>query len=159
KNKSLSASIKELGLSKKSFSFGMVLIGLGIFLSIFALEILVGLLSVITKVKINTNVSVVLQGAPIWFLLFAIFVTPFCEEILFRGFLVPRIGILLSAFVFGLLHADYNSTFGIEIIAAFIFGIIAGYVFKKTKSLYPSIIAHGIVNGITLFTTFVLMMH
>ena len=43
---------------------------------------------------------------------------------------------------------------GIDVIAAVIFGLLAGYIFKKTNSLYPSIIAHALVNTLTIIATF-----
>ena len=83
------------------------------------------------------------------FLLFSFLVAPINEEILFRGFMVPRIGILASAVLFSVPHLlSYSSVS--ELIAAFIFGIAAGYAFKKTGSLYPSIIAHALVNLISI---------
>ncbi len=144
----------SLGISKKSFSLGMLSIGIVLFIIILLLEVGVGLISSITGISISTNVSTIFGQAPFWFLIFAVFIAPINEEIFFRGLLVPRIGILPSAIIFSILHASYNSTFGIEIIAAFIFGLLAGYVFKKTKSLYPSILAHMLVNALALAVIF-----
>ncbi len=144
-----------LGINRKSFSIKMLGVGIALFLTVLLLELSVGVISSITGVQISTNVSVIFGHAPLWFLIFAVVVAPVNEEIFFRGLLVPRIGILPSAILFGILHASYNSTFGIEIIAAFIFGLLAGYVFKRTKSLYPSIVAHMLVNALALFVIFV----
>ncbi len=143
---SLSEVPRCLGLSEDKLNLRMVLYGVILFLAIFAFEVSVGMLQGITGVQINTNVGLLLAGTPLWFLAFVAFVGPVCEEILFRGLLVPRIGIVLSAAIFGLLHYGYGSTLGIDIIAAFIFGVIAGYTYKKTGSLYPSILAHILVN-------------
>ena len=77
-------------------------------------------------------------------------IEPINEEIMFRGFLVPRIGIVASAIIFGLAHYSYMSTFGVEMLGALIFGLLAGYVFKRTKSIYPGIVAHIIVNTIAI---------
>jgi membrane protease YdiL (CAAX protease family) len=59
-------------------------------------------------------------------------------------------GIANGAVIFGLGHYSYYSTFGIEVIAALMFGLIAGYVFKKTNSIYPGIIAHVIINTVAV---------
>ncbi len=142
--------IKSLGLSKDKISFYVLGLGVLLFFIISILGIGVGLIQSITGTAINTNVAVEFAGAPLWFYLFASVITPICEEVLFRGFMVPRIGIIVSALIFGLLHFSYNSTFGIEIIAATIFGLLAGYVFKKTGSLYPSILAHILVNTLAV---------
>ncbi len=146
----------SLGISKKSFSLGALGIGALLFVTILLLEIGIGIISSITGIQINTNVNLVFGQAPLWFLIFAVIIAPINEEIFFRGLLVPRIGILPSAILFGILHASYNSTFGVEVIAAFIFGLLAGYIFKKTKSLYPSILAHMLVNAVALVVTFVI---
>jgi hypothetical protein len=139
---------KKLGFGLGSFSFKNVGIGLMIFVVIICLELIVGLLSVLTNVQINTNVGSVFSGAPAWFLIFASLIEPINEEIFFRGFLVPRLGVLPSAVIFGLAHYSYNSTYGIEMIAAFIFGAISGYVYKRTGSIYPGIVAHILINSI-----------
>ncbi len=142
--------LNQLGLRRSGLSPKMIGIGLLIFLVIFLLDLAVSLVSSVLHTQINTNIGVLLGGSPLWFYIFAAVIEPINEEVLFRGFAVPRLGIVISALVFGLLHAGYNSTFGVEIIAAFIFGIIAGYAFKKTKSLYPPIIAHILVNSIAV---------
>lgn len=144
----------SLGIDRKSFSARMIGIGIALFIIVLLLELSIGIISSITGIPISTNVNMVFGAAPLWFLIFAVVVAPINEEIFFRGLLVTRIGILPSAVLFGILHASYNSTFGVEIIAAFIFGLLAGYVFKRTKSLYPSIAAHMLVNALALVVTF-----
>jgi membrane protease YdiL (CAAX protease family) len=61
--------------------------------------------------------------------------------------------VLVSAVMFGALHFSYNSTYGIEVIAALLFGLITGYAYKKTNSLYPALIAHIMVNTLTILST------
>lgn len=144
----------QLGLGRKGISLKNVALGLLIFMAILVLELIVSLVSQVTGIQINTNVAAVFTGAPVWFLFFSAVVAPICEEVLFRGLMVPRLGIIVSAIVFGAMHAGYDSTFAVEVIAALIFGLIAGYVFKKTKSLYPSVLAHILVNATTVLLTF-----
>lgn len=138
----------SLGFGLKNFSLKYVGIGVLIFGIILCIELVVSLLSAITGVAINTNTAVLFSGAPIWFFIFAAVIEPINEEIVFRGFLVPRLGIIPSALLFGFAHYTYNSTFGIEVIAALIFGLISGYIYKKTGSIYPGIVAHILVNSI-----------
>lgn len=145
--------IQRLGLGAESLTVTNLLLGVLIFLIIFALEITVGLISSISGVQINSNVDTFFVGAPLWFYLFASIISPIDEEILFRGLGVPALGVVVSAAVFGLLHYSYGSTYGIEMIAAFIFGLVTGYVYKKTGSLYPSILAHILVNALTVIVT------
>lgn len=140
----------SLGLSLKGFTLKNISIGIFIFLIILALELLVSLIGSLTNVQINTNVAMVFAGAPLWFYIFAALIEPINEEIMFRGFLLPRIGIIMSSVIFGLAHYSYDSTFGIEIIAALIFGLIAAYAAKKTGSIYPGIVAHILVNSLAV---------
>lgn len=146
--------LDSLGLSRRKLTPGMIAIGIMIFFIITLMSLGVGLLQNIIGVQINTNVSVALSGAPLWFYVFAAVVEPINEEVLFRGLMVPRIGIIASSLIFGLLHYTYDSTFAIEVIAAVVFGLIAGYVYKKTGSLYPSIIAHILVNALAVAALF-----
>lgn len=136
----------SLGIGKAGLSLKNVGIGILIFLVLLAIEIFVGVISSVTGANISTNVQLLLASEPLWFYVFTFTITPLCEEALFRGMMVPRIGIIVSALLFGLSHSSYDSTFGIDMLVAFIFGVIAGWAFKRTKSLYPSIIAHGLVN-------------
>jgi membrane protease YdiL (CAAX protease family) len=75
---------------------------------------------------------------------------PFFEEILFRGFLYgslkPRIGtplaLLASAGLFALIHFDKGG-----VLMLFAIGFVLAYTFEKTRSLVPSMIAHGLWNS------------
>ena len=60
--------------------------------------------SAVTGVQVNTNTASLFSGAPVWFFIFAAVIEPINEEIVFRGFLVPRLGIVPSALIFGLAH-------------------------------------------------------
>ena len=153
-DKSKKGMAYRLGLGRDKLTAGNIGIGIFLFLIIFLLEILAGLAGNVTGVQINTNVALVFAGAPSWFLIFASIVAPVDEEVLFRGLMVPRLGVLVSALLFAIPHLTYDSTFAIEFIAALIFGLLAGYVFKRTNSLYPSIVAHMLVNLLTLATIF-----
>lgn len=144
----------NLGLGRKGITVKNVALGLAIFAIIVVMELAVSLVSQVTNVQISTNVDQVFAAAPLWFLAFSCVAAPVCEEVMFRGLMVPRLGIIVSAIVFAAMHAGYNSTFGVEVIAALVFGVVAGYAFRKTNSLYPSIIAHILVNTLTVLVTF-----
>jgi membrane protease YdiL (CAAX protease family) len=76
------------------------------------------------------------------------------EELLFRGLIQrsltrlfnPWIGILMSSFVFSIMHLTWHSI--PELIFVYIAGTIFGYIYMKTQSLIPPIIAHGLGNTI-----------
>ncbi len=176
----LKQAVARLGMARKQWKNVYIAYGIAIFAAIFLLEILLGLFQAITGVQLPTNVAKLFSGLPLYFLLFSVFIAPINEEILFRGFLVPGIGnvilsgrknvgkrtaayknamwagIILSALLFGVLHyLSYNSIS--ELIAAFVFGMIAGYVRIKKDSLYPSIVAHILVNFLGLLVLAVLI--
>ncbi|MGC8675930.1 MAG: CPBP family intramembrane glutamic endopeptidase [Candidatus Micrarchaeia archaeon] len=142
----LGEAVRSLGLDKKRLTLKMLGIGIVLFLAIFALEAAVTALEAVTHITISTNVLSVLANAPLWFYVFAAIIAPINEEIMFRGLFVPRLGIVASAVLFAIPHYVYGSTYGIEVIAAFIFALLAGYIYKKTGSLYASTLAHMLVN-------------
>ncbi len=145
-------AINSLGLNPRSLSKRIIIIALMLFSIIVILSLSISVIGDITGTTISTNVAQALSGAPLWLYAFNVFIVPINEEMLFRGLMVPRIGIIASAIIFGLGHASYDSTFAIEVIAAIVFGLLAGYAFKKSKSLYPSIIAHMLVNMLAILS-------
>lgn len=75
---------------------------------------------------------------------------PIAEEMLFRGVVLgcllkgktnPWIAIGISTFIFSIIHLNLT-----QMISAAIFGMIAGWLFYKTRSLWPSIIIHTTNN-------------
>lgn len=162
RGKTLKQIIARLGLSRSGLNSDMIANGLKLFLIIFVLEVALSVLSQTTGVQVPTNVGLVLQGMPIYFLVFAFTLAPVCEEIFFRGYLIPwfqemfyglgkytsYLSVLSSSIIFASLHAGYGSVS--EIAAALIFGIIAGYYFVRYKSLYQTITAHTLVNLLTV---------
>jgi uncharacterized protein len=98
------------------------------------------------------------------FMLGAAVIVPIGEEILFRGYLfgtLRRIGAgrswglpaayLLSAVVFGLAHS-LAATQGIVglIVPTTVMGLLLAWGVHRTGSVLPSIVAHGVNNGVAL---------
>lgn len=90
---------------------------------------------------------------PAWLaMILLVVLAPLSEELLFRGFayagLAPsRIGpvgaIVLTSAVWAVIHVQYAWPLIAQI---FIFGVVFGIVRWRSGSLWPPIIAHGIVN-------------
>ncbi len=88
--------------------------------------------------------------------IFVIAIVPaFCEELLFRGVLQGlfvkwvknvHIGILITALVFGFFHFQFLS-----LLPRFYLGIIFGYLFYWSGSLWITIFAHFINNATAVF--------
>ena len=77
-------------------------------------------------------------------------VSGFCEEIFFRGLLLPRFGIIISSTAFGLLHLP-GFKFWIYMLWATLSGALFGVLFLITKSLWLPICAHAVNNMIGMF--------
>lgn len=81
------------------------------------------------------------------------FISGFCEEILFRGLLLPKLGIIVSSVCFGIVHMP-GSKFWIYTIWAIGSGALFGWLFLLSGSLWLPIIAHTTNNliGMVLLT-------
>jgi membrane protease YdiL (CAAX protease family) len=96
------------------------------------------------KIEPLTTLGILLAGA---------LVAPVCEEVFFRGFLLPGIArsmpiwaaIVVSSLLFGVAHADLGSL--IPLVAI---GLLLGVVRWKTRSLWPSIFLHTLNNTAAL---------
>jgi uncharacterized protein len=74
---------------------------------------------------------------------------PIGEELFFRGFVQTRLsarwgataGVVVTAFLFGLLHAD-----PVQSVAAFAIGVVLGWAVELTGSIRPAIVAHVVNN-------------
>lgn len=71
------------------------------------------------------------------------FVPGFCEDILFRGALQPRIGLLATALLFTSTHTEYGLSF--VTLAVFVLALGLGYVRKYTNTT-TSMLCHVTYN-------------
>lgn len=99
-----------------------------------------------------------------WVVLAIFFVTatvaaPFFEEIMFRGFLLPSLtryipvwaAIGISGLIFAVAHLSLS-----EILPLFVLGIVLGTVYTRSRNLLSSMLLHGLWNGGTLLSLFIL---
>ncbi|MCI4669379.1 MAG: CPBP family intramembrane metalloprotease [Bacteroidia bacterium] len=76
-----------------------------------------------------------------------------CEELFFRSFLQqqlvrlagPAIGIAIGAFIFSFIHLQFHGFFG-----RLALGAMLGWMFWRSKSIYPSMIGHFVFNAVSL---------
>ena len=96
----------------------------------------------------------------------------FLEEMIFRGFLFKamskdnlRMAIIVSSVTFGIGHLInlFNGS-GAEVLAticqvgyAMAFGYLAVMLFYKSKSLIACILAHGVMNALSIFANVTVM--
>ncbi|MBU0532077.1 CPBP family intramembrane metalloprotease [Candidatus Micrarchaeota archaeon] len=140
---------KDLQTTLKKLAFpgdiqrNLILSGAGFILVIFVLLFL-GVVATLTGFNDQEAVYEKVADLPVYILLFAIFLAPITEELFFRALLVPRIGIIFSAILFGLMHVSYGSV--IEIVGAGLIGVVLAIMFRISKSITPCIIIHVTYN-------------
>lgn len=72
------------------------------------------------------------------------------EELLFRAFLTPTIGLFGATLLFGLLHQVRGKSRWVWAAWAFVVGLAFGAIFVGTGSLVGPIVAHALINGTNL---------
>jgi membrane protease YdiL (CAAX protease family) len=80
-----------------------------------------------------------------------VLVAPLVEEIIFRGLILSRLNrvipgwlaVLLSALLFGVCHGQ-----AVWMAYAFVLGVVFGFLSLRAKSIWPSLCAHILFNGI-----------
>jgi uncharacterized protein len=88
------------------------------------------------------------------FAVMAVTIAPLFEELLFRGFIQPLLsrtfgvvaGVVLTAVLFGALHAPEYSWAWQYALAVSIAGAVFGWVRARTQSIIPGTIMHGSYN-------------
>jgi membrane protease YdiL (CAAX protease family) len=68
------------------------------------------------------------------------------EEIFFRGALQPSFGLVLTSFVFGVVHVGPDRRFLAWTLWALVMGFVLGAVHEATGSLLGAIVAHVAIN-------------
>lgn len=149
----MQGSFRELGFVRPKFKYVL----LGLFMGI-VLFITIGLLGKYLGDWLGTpapqSFTLAINGSNYsWqvmlLMLLGGVLAPIKEEAFFRGLIYPPLrqmfgrgkGILISAAFFAVLHSDI-----IRFLPLFIGGVFLTWLYEKTSSLWPSIIAHGTWN-------------
>lgn len=85
-----------------------------------------------------------------WSVLMLAVLAPVMEEVLFRGILLEAVrekyssgrAIVVSALMFGVIHIIPQ-----QVVNAFVIGLILGFIYVRTNSLWPVIIIHALNNA------------
>lgn len=88
-------------------------------------------------------------------ILFGCIVAPFLEEMLFRGVILRSFlrqysrtaSILGSAALFSLAHLNVY-----QLVTAFSVGVVAGWLYERTRSLWPCILLHAAYNAFVIYS-------
>jgi len=70
------------------------------------------------------------------------------EETFFRGFLQPRVGILLSTALFALAHASYEQP--MMLVGVTLLSVVYGLLVKWRQNIWPAITAHFLFDAVQL---------
>ena len=65
---------------------------------------------------------------------------------MFQGAVLPEVGVAFTAFLFTLIHIGPGNKFGPWTLMAFITGLVFAWLAEATGVLWPSILAHILVN-------------
>lgn len=90
-------------------------------------------------------------GSGVVGLVFVAAIGPLVEELLFRGVILggllshyrPRWAVVVSAVLFGVVHLNLW-----QFVPAFGMGLATGWLFMRTRSLWPCVAFHGIYNAV-----------
>lgn len=72
-----------------------------------------------------------------------------CEEILFRGVMLPLWGLIASSVIFGFVHSPTLKYFP-YVVVSILAGFLFGYLYQYSGSLWLPIVAHILHNFISL---------
>lgn len=95
--------------------------------------------------------SAALNQESLLMVLATVLVAPVVEEIIFRGLVLSRmarvlpgwLAVLLSALLFGVCHGQI-----VWMAYAFLLGVLFGFLALRSESIWPSLCAHIVFNGI-----------
>ncbi len=160
------AVFRSLGLRKFRFWRTLPWI-IGLMLLIIGIDNLYSFAITALGLNIQTNDQVVLQYSTLEpmttyaLLAAAVFISPFCEELFFRGFVLPGLlrdlspvwAIAISATLFAIAHADLGS-----FIPLLAIGLCLGFLRWRTGSPWASMSLH-ILNNLLSSISIVLYMH
>lgn len=82
--------------------------------------------------------------------LYLAFISAVGEELLFRGAIQPVLGLVGTAFLFGLLHLGPQGLISIWTVWAVLSGLLLGWMFDTTQSFWPPLICHFLVNSVSM---------
>ncbi|MEK4761189.1 type II CAAX endopeptidase family protein [Viridibacillus sp. FSL E2-0187] len=153
-------SWSEVGIKRITMKDWKIIVILSVILMVGAVFIIV-LTSFIGNSWENSKTEAIQQNVTFITVLIAIIsaavISPIYEEIFYRGFIYrwlrTRIGfigaILLSSIIFTIVHIPTYNVMPVN----FFSGIIFALAYERTNSIWPSVIIHGLTNGIMVLLT------
>jgi membrane protease YdiL (CAAX protease family) len=146
------AGWKELGF--RSFTWKDLGIGCGLLVGMYIFMLVYGIVLSVFNIEPEVNWVEIFesQASPGWLIFTVVVAAPFLEEILFRGFIFTgfrnKYGWINAMLISGALFA-VNHLQLVGLITYFLLGCILAYLRHASKSLWPSIFFHMVINGVS----------
>lgn len=152
------AIVTDIGIFNFFYKYLLVLSGLSNDPN-WSSELVMKNIFLLANYKTGLSINILMGIYAIFYLLWA----PVGEELFYRGYFFKSLQnkipywliIIISSAFFGIRHAthflflypDYPYGLALNwVLNSFIFGLLAGYLYKKTNSLYAVMIIHFIIN-------------
>lgn len=146
------AGWKELGFRR--FTWKDLGIGCGLLVGMYVFMLVYGIVLSVFNIEPDVNWVEIFesQASPGWLIFTVVVAAPFLEEILFRGFIFTgfrnKYGWFTAMLISGVLFA-VNHLQLVGLITYFLLGCILAYLRHSSKSLWPPIFFHMIINGVS----------
>jgi len=142
-------------LGFRHFQGKVIGLGCGLIILIYAFNIVYGVL--LTQFHFKTQADSIMQLTKLtsfgvlW--IGGVFIAPFVEEIFFRGFVFAGLrqsygwkkAALVSSIIFTIAHIQWTA-----FPPLFVIGFILAYLYEKSESIWPAIIMHVTINGLSI---------
>lgn len=148
--KKLKDAVHALGFGKIGKKDILPLVGWGVTYAVLLTLLIEVVIAIFTLIGLNDvqNVTKIVVSLPTYLLILAITIAPITEEIAFRGFLRPKLGIILSSLVYLPFHSVYNSM--VEYAGVFVASVVFCYILDKHKNIGAPMLTHIIYNAVAL---------
>lgn len=100
--------------------------------------------------KVATRLAAQLPPISVADALLLAFASGLAEEMFFRGALQPRAGLVVASVLFGVLHMPSERSLWPWTGFALAMGFALGWLFEVSGSLVGPVVAHTLINGVTL---------
>ncbi|MFW7377575.1 MAG: CPBP family intramembrane glutamic endopeptidase [Oligoflexus sp.] len=87
---------------------------------------------------------------PLWVSFYIAIISSVAKEILFRGAIQPAVGLFITSLLFGLLHLSPANGISSWSMWAVVAGLLFGWMYEETQSLWPPLFAHVLVNSYSM---------
>lgn len=142
----LRTTLQSLGLPG-SIRYHILFTAMG-FMMLFTVMFWFNLLAIVVGLNDQYKVAEKVEDLPLAILVLAVVGAPITEELFFRATLVPRLGILGSAMIFGFLHLTYGSL--AEVLGVFVIALVLGALYRLSGSIAPCIAVHMGYNFLSI---------